>query len=178
MKKAVRSRKYFAPQREDSVRKCDHPGCHKKGEYRAPKDRDLKEYYWFCLEHVQAYNAKWNYYEGISDHPSEEETKPNLHFKGKVKYQFGYDFEKDFDFFSEYNTDYSPMSGIFYNKEEKEYLKTMDLSSEGLNLKTLKQQYKKLAKKYHPDANQGDKAMEEKFKQLTHAYNHLLKKLS
>ena len=64
MKKPTKRRsKYFAPQTEDTARKCDHPGCNEPGEYRAPKDRRLKEYYWFCLKHVQEYNAKWNYYE-------------------------------------------------------------------------------------------------------------------
>ncbi len=35
---------------------------------------------------------------------------------------------------------------------------------------TLKKAYRKLAKKYHPDANPGDKTAEEKFKEATEAY--------
>ena len=57
-----RTKKYYAPQNENVVHKCDFPGCAEKGEYRAPKDRKLKDYYWFCLKHVQEYNSKWNYY--------------------------------------------------------------------------------------------------------------------
>lgn len=117
MRKAVRSRKYFAPQTDDKERRCDHPGCNKPGEYRAPKNRRLKEYYWFCLEHVQEYNAKWNYYEGISTEAPEEEPKRRMHFRGfksKVKYNFGYNIKDDFGFFGEYATDFAPwtMSGI------------------------------------------------------------------
>ena len=67
MKKTQRTKKYFAPQNEGHEHKCDHPGCLEKGEYKAPKDRKLKEYYWFCLKHVQEYNQKWNYYDGIDD---------------------------------------------------------------------------------------------------------------
>src|SRR3990170_5326606 len=33
--------------------------------------------------------------------------------------------------------------------------------------------YRKLAKKLHPDLNPGDKAAEEKFKQISHAYSIL-----
>ena len=33
--------------------------------------------------------------------------------------------------------------------------------------------YRKLAKKLHPDLNPGDKAAEEKFKQISHAYSDL-----
>lgn len=36
--------------------------------------------------------------------------------------------------------------------------------------KTIKNAYRKLAMKYHPDKNQGDKAAEEKFKELSEAY--------
>jgi curved DNA-binding protein len=37
----------------------------------------------------------------------------------------------------------------------------------------LKKNYRKLAKKYHPDVNKGDKAAEEKFKELSQAYDIL-----
>src|SRR5437870_509189 len=39
------------------TRLCDHPGCEAGGDYRAPRSRlELDCYYWFCLEHVRAYN--------------------------------------------------------------------------------------------------------------------------
>ena len=34
----------------------------------------------------------------------------------------------------------------------------------------IKKAYRKLAKKYHPDANPGDKSAEEKFKEVNEAY--------
>ena len=39
--------------------------------------------------------------------------------------------------------------------------------------KTIKKAYRKLAKKYHPDMNPGDKTAEQKFKEVTEAYNVL-----
>ncbi|MDR1026220.1 MAG: DnaJ domain-containing protein [Lactobacillus sp.] len=174
--KTKRAGKYFTPQSEGSERKCDCNGCTKKGEYRAPKDRSLKEYYWFCLDHVQEYNAKWNYYEGISSDAPEEEF--NTQFKSRVKYKRGFNIKDSTGFFGEYASDFSNIDEIFYSREEKEYLKLLELDTQSLDVKNLKKQYKKLAKKYHPDTNLGDKKMEEKFKQLTHAYNYLLKKIS
>ena len=39
--------------------------------------------------------------------------------------------------------------------------------------KEIKSAYRKLAKKYHPDMNPGDKQAEQKFKEVTEAYNVL-----
>jgi len=33
----------------------------------------LNDYYWFCLEHVRAYNAGWDFYKGMS--PAEVEAQ-------------------------------------------------------------------------------------------------------
>lgn len=53
--------------------------------------------------------------------------------------------------------DYYEVLGINKNADEKE----------------IKHAYRKLAKKYHPDTNPGDKAAEQKFKEVTEAYNVL-----
>lgn len=146
-----------------------------------PKNRRLKEYYWFCLEHVQEYNAKWNYYEGISTEAPEEEPKRRMHFRGfksKVKYNFGYNIKDDFGFFGEYATDFAAMDDVWYNEEERRFLQIMELKPGEVSVETLKKQYKKLVKKYHPDVNRDDQNAEEKFKQLTIAYKALLAKFS
>ena len=37
------------------------------GEHRAPRSRDaLDQHYWFCLDHVRAYNAAWDFYRGMT----------------------------------------------------------------------------------------------------------------
>lgn len=183
-KKAARARKYFAPQNDDDKKRhCDHPGCTKCGEYRAPKDRNLKEYYWFCLDHVQEYNAKWNYYDGL-EADSEEEVenrKKRFSFKNfgsKVKYNFGYDFAEFSDgLFGEKAYDFSE-EDIYLNEDEKKYLRILELNISDLNSANIKKQYKKLAKKYHPDLNRDNRDAEEKFKLLSTAYNHFMKRFS
>src|SRR5438128_2300609 len=47
---------------------CEWPGCPKLARHRAPKGRSHEgEYHAFCLEHVQAYNKSYNYFEGMKD---------------------------------------------------------------------------------------------------------------
>ena len=54
-------------ERRRGGRRCDHAGCKGEGLYRAPKSRRrLKDYYFFCFDHVQAYNKAWNYHAGMS----------------------------------------------------------------------------------------------------------------
>ena len=45
--------------------------------------------------------------------------------------------------------------------------------SKSANVKEIKKAYRKLAIKYHPDKNPGDKAAEEKFKEAAEAYDVL-----
>src|SRR5918995_5146419 len=47
---------------------CEHPGCGVRGPYRAPKGRGQEgRYFQFCLDHVRAYNASYNYFAGMTD---------------------------------------------------------------------------------------------------------------
>jgi len=55
---------------------------------------------------------------------------------------------------------------------EKDLYKTLGVER-GASDAQLKKAYRKLAKKYHPDANPGDKLAEERFKEVSHAYDVL-----
>lgn len=56
--------------------------------------------------------------------------------------------------------------------EYKDYYKILGVSKNASD-KEIKKAYHKLARKHHPDANQGDKASEEKFKEINEAYEVL-----
>lgn len=54
----------------------------------------------------------------------------------------------------------------------KDYYKVLGLEK-GASAEEIKKTYRKLAKKYHPDTNAGNKASEEKFKEVSEAYEVL-----
>jgi molecular chaperone DnaJ len=55
---------------------------------------------------------------------------------------------------------------------EKDYYKTLGVAK-GASADEIKKSYRKLARKYHPDANKGDAKAEERFKEISEAYTVL-----
>ena len=55
---------------------------------------------------------------------------------------------------------------------KQDYYDLLGISKKA-QVKEVRQAYRKLARKYHPDLNPGDKAAEEKFKQIQEAYDVL-----
>ncbi len=54
-------------------------------------------------------------------------------------------------------------------EQKRDYYEVLGVDK-GADEETLKKAYRKLAKKYHPDANPGDKTAEAKFKEASEAY--------
>ena len=55
---------------------------------------------------------------------------------------------------------------------EKDYYKTLGVAKTAKPAE-IKTAYRKLARKYHPDANKGDSSAEERFKEISEAYSVL-----
>ena len=186
--------KAYEPQ--STGKKCDFSGCSKEGCYRAPKDRSLKNFYWFCLEHVQEYNKNWNFYDGMSPEQIEEQIRldlvghrPTWHVhdlyanamkdpldilglaRGRNKKPKNPNID---DFESKDAQIHHPH---FATQENLEAIHTLNLLPP-ITLESVKINYKKLALKYHPDKNNGSKEAEEIFKNITEAYHLLIKALN
>ena len=156
------------------------PGCTVPGEYRAPKSRrNLREYWWFCLEHVRAYNATWDFYKGMSPGEIEAEMRSDATWQrpswplGRLGSAAWQSIEED-------------RLGILDNLRSearrgprneapaqlREPLATLGLSWP-ITLDEVKARYKELAKRHHPDANGGDRSAEERLKTINIAYSAL-----
>lgn len=165
-------------------RRCDAAGCDKAGEYRAPKDRSLKDYFWFCLEHVQEYNKNWDYYAGMSPEEIEAYIRHDIGWQ-RPTWKLGERPSQMYHYIDPLNmrSEFSPEKG--YDGRDNascapnvdpslaEAAKILELEFP-LNVKQVKMNYKRLAKAFHPDSNGGDKDAEEKFKSVAEAYRLIM----
>lgn len=163
-------------------RMCAQAGCELPGEFRAPKSRDnVREYIWFCLDHVRAYNSSWNYYAGMSADEIESDRhgttfwhRPTWPLNGMRP---GQGIRDDFGFFdSEADPAAGPTAGAktaAMDSETVDALAIMKLSPP-LTADAIKRRYKELVKQHHPDANGGDKLAEERLKAINQAYATLM----
>ncbi len=174
-------RSAFAPhETQPATRVCDHPGCRLEADYRAPRSRDqLNEYYWFCLGHVREYNSAWNYYAGMGVEEIEAETRRDTTWQRPTwplgermgRRRFSFTIHDPFDLMDKEAEEQHRKARAPATPEE-EAMKVLDLSGP-LTQDILKARYKELVKRHHPDANNGDKDAEERFKRINQAYNTL-----
>jgi curved DNA-binding protein CbpA len=169
-------------------RQCDHPGCDRPGEHRAPKSRyRLHEYFWFCLDHVRDYNKSWNYYAGMNDDEVEaclrydtcwqRPTWPmgswqqrEAGLRDRVYREFGGPRTTNaYDGAQQQRT--RVHNGRPLTEEEKA-LAVLDLEAP-VEFGMIKARYRALVKQHHPDANGGSREAEEKLKSINLAYSFL-----
>lgn len=172
----------FAAEPEPPARSCDHPGCAAGGDFRAPRSRlELDRYYWFCLEHVRAYNSAWNYYAGMSEGEIEAEIRRDTvwqrpswrlgerHGPGpRVRDPFGFYAGNGHDPGARRSNGDAGKAARAASAREQA-LAVFDIEPPFTALR-LKARYKVLVKEHHPDAHGGDKAAEEKLKIINQAY--------
>lgn len=183
------------------VRLCEIPGCPAAGEYRAPKSRSaLNDYRWFCLDHVRAYNASWNYFSGMSEDEVEAHIRrditwdrPTWKLGGQQGTQPGgrrdrrgegaqrsYRVHDDFGVYEEAVGGQEEAGGRAERPARASQTPEMQAAhTMGLDFPVTWQEvrvrYRQLVKQHHPDANGGDKQAEERLKTINQAYATLRK---
>jgi len=164
------------PAESPALRPCDHPGCAAAGDYRAPRSKsELDTFYWFCLDHVRAYNAAWNYYAGMSEAEIEAEIRSDTVWQRPtwpLGSRLGARFEprwRDDGLFDIDDPGQRPRERKRPLTAEEEALVVFELTPP-LTFSRLKARYKELVKRHHPDSHGGDKAAEEKLKVINQAY--------
>lgn len=188
-RRSPRTRAY-APDPGAPGRHCDVPDCGAMGEYRAPKARSaLNDYWWFCLDHVRAYNASWDFYKGMSPGEIEAQTRADTAWQrptwplGRLGARLDADLLRDPLHVlnaarrNAHDAERRAREAAEAPGDMREPLATLGLCWP-LTLLELKARYKQLAKLHHPDANNGDRAAEERLKTINLAYAALRGRLA
>ena len=169
------------PINDREVRNCDQANCKRQAEYRAPKSRkNLREYYWFCLEHIRLYNSSWNYYKGMTGVEIESERhadaywhRPTSPLGGNNRHRLN--IKDNYGIFDKEKENNKRKSDFFkLTAPELSALSILELSPP-VSIQELKDKYKELVKLYHPDTNGGSKSAEEKLKSINRAYETLIR---
>ena len=161
------------------IKKCDKPGCTKAGTCRAPKSRDLRDYWFFCTEHAAEYNKNWNYYADMSPEEIEDDWE---------RQTFGSSL-KDTETANKQASDYEKFINDFITGRSKfdripaksklptnvvSALKVFDLTISA-TWREVGTKYRALAKKYHPDTATNKETAATEFARISSAYEILKK---
>lgn len=179
MRQALQRRAYaIEPGAIAEERICEWPGCLAAGGHRAPRSRDrLREYRWFCLDHVRVYNAGWNYYAGMSEAEIEAEIRRDtvwqrptwpLHGAGSRR-RPEIRIDDPLGIFGEPSPEEEAARHPRLDPAHAKAFAVFGLEPPA-TLERVRAAYRALVKKHHPDANGGDKVAEERLKSITAAY--------
>ena len=168
-------------------RPCDWPTCELGGDFRAPKSRArLREFYYFCLEHVRAYNRAWDFFAGMSQaeiegYLREDVTwhRPTWPLGSPHEPAAGWRWQDPYHLFLNGDglngahgaSEWDRRSGR--QSKAARMFAVLDLAP-GATRAELKARYKQLVKRHHPDLHGGDKRAEERLKLINEAYTYLL----
>ncbi|MCC2111742.1 MAG: DnaJ domain-containing protein [Hyphomicrobiales bacterium] len=167
---------------------CEWEGCKSAGTHRAPKGRLREgEYFSFCLDHVRLYNKSYNYFAGmddgsISDYQKAAMTGHRPTWKMGVNGSPGSGAADRrtatgdrFSFFSgawrRPSADPEPPRRKVQKVARKSF-ETLHLG-ENATGPEIKARYKELLKRFHPDANGGDRSSEDRLREIIQAYKQL-----
>jgi hypothetical protein len=174
------------------ARACAIAGCREPAECNVPKHRDnLEDRQWLCRAHLREHNAGWNYFAGmlpdeierycheaITGHrPTWPLGKRAARPRGEAPRQesgWSYHFEDGFAIFEEVAEPAARAAAPKrrLTKSQLDALAALNLE-ETATLHDIKARYKELVKRFHPDANGGNRGTEERLRQVIKAYGHL-----
>ena len=105
----MKKKSLFEKEKNVFEKKCYKKNCINPGIYKAPKSKnDLKNYIWFCKEHIKSYNKEWDYCKNMTQEEIEKHIeldvigwRPTWNFSTKrIKFKsFEKIFSNYFDFF-------------------------------------------------------------------------------
>lgn len=178
--------------------RCQWRGCERAGEHRAPLGRGHDgEFYLFCSDHIRQYNQSYDYFSGMSSAEVEDFQKSS-NYGHRPTWKWGVNAWSDginlgasateqASFVARRMANAARFAAWRAEKASGETAAAAGRRLKPLELKALerlglsgsataneiKARYKELVKRHHPDANGGDRASEDRLREIIQAYNYL-----
>ena len=162
---------------------CDWNNCDKVGEYKAPIEKDnSKDFRYLCLDHIREFNKNWNYFANMTDNQINEFIKsdmtwhkPTQNFSGQdnfFKILWNNTLKENLDEINNDNIKATKLRQLTFSDDDVKAFNILSINI-GVEWTVIRNKFKKLVKRFHPDKNFGNKKFEEKLKIITLAYTQL-----
>ena len=163
-------------------RMCAAPDCVGAGNCRVPKSpNNLNEYFWYCAKHARLHIESWDYFKGMDD-AQIQQFRLDAMTGHRPTWQLGKRAAKArmgqgplgavHDSHAVFDEDGEPQ----VRRPERHLTRLQSMAFDTMQLAhnatliEIKARYKELVKRFHPDANGGDRGAEERLKQVIKAY--------
>jgi hypothetical protein len=164
---------------------CAWPDCSESADFPAPASPRSREKRFFCKQHITEHNRNYNFFEGMSDEDADAYRRGTTtghrptwalgtrraRGKAQLDWQFHDPLEIMDPTFRSEGTEAAPR-GKYVSPGQKRALDLLDLD-EKADAKAVRQSYKLLLKRYHPDMNGGERRHEDELNRVIQAYNYL-----
>lgn len=179
---------------EGAGRPCHAPGCDLPGEFRAPGPRASGfdgpgDFRWFCLDHVRAFNAGYDFFAGMTPDEIMAAQSP---LAGWDTHSRAFRPDAGIDAAPRWADFADPLEAIARRAQTRraDALHRQEAARRGIGAeeqraydvlglaldadrKALRTRYSQLVRRFHPDRNGGDRSYEGKLQAVVEAYNLL-----
>jgi len=172
-------------------RQCSAPGCTEAGEFRAPPEEGPRsgyngpgEWRFLCLDHVREFNARYNFFNGMSPDEIHDAQRPFAGWERETRaFATGgadrppkwADFSDPLDAIgARFQRKMEPerKDGRPLSESDRKSLRVLGLATD-VDRRGLRQRYAELVRRYHPDRNGGDRSHEKALQDVITAYTQL-----
>ncbi|MEM6414068.1 MAG: J domain-containing protein [Pseudomonadota bacterium] len=177
-----------------STRICEREGCEEKAVICAPKSpREPTERIWLCSVHAAEHNKSWNFFDGMSDKEAQEAKLASVH-GDRPTWTMGKNERARAAAKTRGVEDLSDSHGIFKDAEAiprsapagayrdgRKLPRLQEKAFSTLDLKVtapaseIRKRYAELVRRFHPDANGGDRSAETQLQEVVRAHQILKK---
>lgn len=161
---------------------CAWPDCAGTGEFRAPQSNrvpgDVGGWQFLCLDHVRAFNTRYNFFDGLSTDEIYAAQSPLAGWEktvvkgGRMAFSIG---DPHGLFGGPIGQSRPPPNGAaarWADTGDARALGALGLDR-GATPADIRRAYRGLVRRYHPDSNEGDRSLEGKLQAVVNAFTHL-----